>query len=1078
MDNADHPRWHTVKAVFHEALDTAPELREAFMAAACGADALLRAEIESLLESDRAAGDFIEQPATTLLAHGAGSDFSRRLEAGEHLGRYEIAEFLGAGAVSEVYRARDTRLGRTVALKLLTDASFPEASGWLLREAQHASTLNHPHICTVHEVDEANGRPYIVLEHIDGATLSATCKAGRPPIETLVRWGAQIADALDHAHTRGIVHRDLKSSNVVVTTSGDIKVLDFGLARRINAHAADSEVLHEGSSQRFSTPFPRGFATGFPRGFATGFPRRFSTGFSRRFSTGFPRWFSTGFPRWFSTGFPRWFFTGFPRRFFTGFPRRFFTGFPRWFSTGFHRGFPASALLQERPSRTVPDVHWNDVENRHETAVANRRETAVANSRENGVKDPRENGVENRVANPRANHMENRRETAVANRRETAVANPRANHVENRREIAVENRRENRVANPRGNDVENPREEPPSRTAVAVLADASVAGTLTHIAPEVFRGEPIDARIDIWALGVMLYGIACGRLPFKGNSPFSTATAILESNPPPLGANVPPALQRVILRCLSKDPTARYQTAADVRSELATIREGRVAPWTRWGRASAWLLAATMLVAGVAGSVAYLTGWPYWAAASDSASRMVAVLPLQDETGDDSPRFLADGMTEALIAELGRLDAVRVIAPATTSRFRDRGNAVRDVARETRAAHVLEGSLTRANDRVRLSARLIEAATGRLIWSEEYERHVRDLQALYGAVAAAIASAIEVSVQEDDVRRLSLTRAVDPDVYEAYLKGRYYWNLRTRASLATAIGHFEAAIALDPSYAPAYAALADCFNQLGTVMIGGGSPQEWRPKAAEAVIKALQIDPGLAEAHATLGYVQHYNWEWDAAEKSLRRAIQLNPSYALGRIWLANLLSSRQRTDEALREVTAAQELDPLSPVINTNVAWILTHARRYDEAIAQLKRTLAIDPEYAQAHSRLGAAYTFAGRHQEAVDAFETLVTVSQRSPSSLAALAEAYGAAGRHRDAERLLDQLIAARSTQYVSAGALANAYLALGRTDEGLTWLEQSFRERTNNIAYLAVEPVYDAVRHEPRFQALLRGAGLQ
>jgi serine/threonine protein kinase/TolB-like protein/Flp pilus assembly protein TadD len=998
MDNVDHARWHTVKAVFHEALDMAPELRDALVTAACGADALLRAEIESLLESDRAAGDFIEQPATTLLAHGAESDVSRRLEPGERLGRYEIVEFLGAGAVSEVYRARDTRLGRTVALKLLTDASFPEAGGWLLREAQHASTLNHPHICTVHEVDEANGRPYIVLEHIDGATLSATCKAGPPPIEALVRWGVQVADALDHAHTRGIVHRDLKSSNVVVTTSGDIKVLDFGLARRINAHAADSEVLHEGSSQRF--------ATGFPRGFATGFPRRFST------------------------------------------------GFPRWFATGFHRGFPASALLQERPSRTVPDVHWNDVENRHETAVAN--------SRENGVKDPRENGVENR----RANHVENR------------VANPRANHMENRRETDVENRRENRVANPRGNDVENPREEPPSRTAVAVLADASVAGTLTHIAPEVFRGEPIDARIDIWALGVMLYEMACGRLPFKGNSPFSTATAILESNPPPLGANVPPALQRVILRCLSKDPAARYQTAADVRSELATIREGRVAPWTRWGRASAWLLAATMLVAGVAGSVAYLTGWPYWAAASDPASRMVAVLPLQDETGDDSPRFLADGMTEALIAELGRLDAVRVIAPATTSRFRDRGNAVRDVARETRAAHVLEGSLTRANDRVRLSARLIEAATGRLIWSEEYERHVRDLQALYGAVAAAIASAIEVSVQEDDVRRLSLTRAVDPDVYEAYLKGRYYWNLRTRASLATAIGHFEAAIALDPSYAPAYAALADCFNQLGTVMVGGGSPQEWRPKAAEAAIKALQIDPGLAEAHATLGYVQHYNWEWDAAEKSLRRALQLNPSYALGRIWFANLLSSRRRTDEALREVTAAQELDPLSPVINTNVAWILTHARRYDEAIAQLKRTLAIDPEYAQAHSRLGAAYTFAGRHQEAVDAFETLVTVSQRSPSSLAALAEAYGAAGRHRDAERLLDQLIAARSTQYVSAGALANAYLALGRTDEGLTWLEQSFRERTNNIAYLAVEPVYDAVRHEPRFQALLRGAGLQ
>jgi eukaryotic-like serine/threonine-protein kinase len=908
MGRVDRARWAAAKTVFHEALDTPRERRAAFVAAACGTDGWLRDEVNSLLDSDNEAGQFIEQPATVLLAYEPRGERPRLFNPGNRLGRYEITAFLGAGAVSEVYRARDTRLGRTVAVKLLTDTSAPDAGAWLLREAQHASTLNHPHVCTVHEVEEVDGLPFIVLEHIEGTTLHALVRTGTPVAGMIVRWGAQIADALDHAHRRGVIHRDLKGSNVVVTPAGDIKVLDFGLARRLSAHAAgdgdgDTEVLHKGSTQRV-----------------------------------------------------------------------LHGSFTRWFS--------AIVLPQERPSRTVV-----------------------------------------------------------------------------------------------GTTAENRRGERSSGTTVSVLTDASVAGTLTHIAPEVFEGGPIDARVDIWALGVMLYEMACGQLPFKGETPFSTANAILEAEPAPLPASVPVPLQRVIARCLSKDPGARYQTALDVRTALAAVDVGRRTPWTRTGRARAWALAAGVLIAAVAASAVLLRGWPSGATSADPAARMVAVLPLHEDGAGPSPPFLADGMTEALIAELGRFDALQVIAPTTTTTFRDRANAVRDVARETRAAHVLEGSITRANNRVRLSARLIEAATGRLIWSDEYERHVRDLQALYGSVAAAVAGAVEVNVGEDDLRRLALTRAVDPDVYEAYLKGRYYWNLRTSESLATAITHLEAAIALDPSYAPAYAALADCYNQLGTVMVGGGSPQQWRPRAADAAIKALQIDPGLAEAHATLGYVRHYNWEWDAADQSLRRAIALNPSYALGRIWYANLLSSRGRTDDAIREVTLAQELDPLSPVVNTNVAWMLIHARRYDDAIAQLKHTLAIDPAYAQAHSRLGAAYSLAGRHQDAVAAFETLVGLSGRSPSSVAALAEAYAGAGRHRDAEQLLDELIAARSTHYVSAGALANAYTALGRTETALTWLEQSFEERTNNIAYLAVEPVYDRLRHEARFQALLRAAGL-
>ncbi len=849
MDNIDPGRWHRAKEVFYDALDASPESRASFVEAACGADRWLRDEVDSLLKSDDLAGDFIERPVIELLGT-TDRTVSRLLDAGDTLGRYEILQFLGAGAVSEVYRARDTRLGRTVAVKLQTDATVADAGAWLLREAQHASTLNHPHICTVHEVEEVNGLPFIVLEHVEGQTLHAMVKAGSRSAAEIVRWGAQIAEALDHAHRRGIVHRDLKGSNVAVTPDGDVKVLDFGLARRLSADDATA-------------------------------------------------------------------------------------------------------------------------------------------------------------------------------------------------------------------------------TAAAVLTDASVAGTLTHIAPEVLQGGSIDARMDIWAVGVVLYEMASGQLPFKGDTPFSTANAILETEPPPLPSGVPLGLQRVIMRCLSKNADARYQTASALRDALNGIRvQGNT-----FRRSSAWLSAATMLLAVLAASAYWLTGRSEGTVTLDPAARMLAVLPLRDTSGDESHRYLADGMTEALVAELGRFDAVRVIATSSTAKFRGNANAIRDVARETRAAHVLEGSIVRSNERVRLSARLIEAATGRLIWSEEYERAVRDLHALYGSVAAAIAAAVEVNLDDEDTRRVSLRRAVDPDVYEAYLKGRFYWNQRTSESLQTAVAQFEAAIALDPSYAPAYAALADCYNQLGTVMVGGGSPQEWRPRAADAAVKALQIDPGLAEAHATLGYVRHYSGDLDAAEKSLRRAIELNPSYALGRIWYANYLSSRGRADEAIRQVTLAQELDPLSPVINTNVAWVMINARRYDEAIVQLKRTLAMDSTYIQAHSRLCAAYSFAGRHDDAIAECEVVVRLSNSSTSSLAALAQAYGSAGRPRDAERLLDQLVGGLPARYVSSGAVANAYTALGRTEQALSWLERSYRERTNNIAYLAVEPVYDAIRQEPRFQAVLRAAGL-
>lgn len=847
-DSSDPVRWARAHDLFQAALDLPPGQRQAFVDSHCGDDEPLRAEVSSLLASDQVAGQFIEQPAAVLLANLAPKIFRPRLAPHDWLGRYEILEFLGAGGIGEVYRARDTRLGRSVAVKLVTDPEDPDAGPRLLAEARHASILNHPNICGVYEVDEAGGLPFMVLELVEGPTLHSLIRQRRPSTMELVHWGKAIAAALDHAHQRGIIHRDLKSANVAISTDGTLKVLDFGLARPLQMSA-----------------------------------------------------------------------------------------------------------------RTL---------------------------------------------------------------------------------------------------------QPPA----AILREASIAGTLTHIAPEVLRGEPVDQRIDVWAFGVMLYEAASGVLPFKGDTSFQTANAILGTMPEPLPAHLPAALRRLIERCLVKDPALRVASAAELRDALDRIpSENQSGSRSRIQRA---LPVLTAIVAVVAASVYNLRP----ALSTNAPAPVLAVLPL---VGDSSAEgFFADGITEALIGELGRVEGIRVIAPGTSMRYRTGAAATRDAVRASGANRLLEGSIVRAGEDVSLSARLLDAASGRVIWSETYRRRAREVQALQATVARAVANAVEVELTVDDDRHFGAVRAVDPDVYEAYLKGRYYWNQRTQVSIRTAIGHFEAALALDPTYAPAYAALADCFNQLATVMIGGGPPHEWRPKAADAAIKALQIDGDLAEAHATLGYVRHYDWQWAEAERSLRRAIALNPSYALARIWYANLLCSQRRFDEALQEVLAARSLDPLSLIVNTNVGWVLYRARRNDEAIAEYGRALALDPTYLHAHMRLADSYQYAGRSGEAIVEAERIAELSNRSLDSLVSLELTRLRAGRPNHFDRSITELIAALPQTYASPGAIANFYFAAGRNEEGFRWLDRAFRERTNNMVYLTVEPVYDGVRNDPRFKALVRAVGLE
>jgi len=410
-------------------------------------------------------------------------------------------------------------------------------------------------------------------------------------------------------------------------------------------------------------------------------------------------------------------------------------------------------------------------------------------------------------------------------------------------------------------------------------------------------------------------------------------------------------------------------------------------------------------------------------------------------------------------------------------RFRDE-TSLAAVRRDLHADAVVRGSIERRAGRVRLTAELDDTLTERPLWHDTYERSANEVLALENDVARAIVERLGVSVSASQQSALRLARAVDPVVYEAYLQGRFQWNKRTRESLEQAATLFSSAIARDPTYAPAHAALADCYNQMGTVMVGTATPLEMRRRAKSEAIVAIQIDESLAEPHATLGYVSHYDWAWPTAEREFRRAIELNPNLALAHAWYANYLVSRNQIAEAVAEVGRAEQLDPFSLVVVTNVGWTLSYARRADDAIAAYRRALALDPTYVQARVRLGGELAQAGRFDEALAEQRKIVELTRRSPSSLAGLAETYAASGRRADALATLNELLTLSQSQYVTPFGVSRVYFALDDRDSGFAWLERAYRERSNGMVYITQERVFDRVRDDRRYRRLRDQVGLR
>lgn len=457
----------------------------------------------------------------------------------------------------------------------------------------------------------------------------------------------------------------------------------------------------------------------------------------------------------------------------------------------------------------------------------------------------------------------------------------------------------------------------------------------------------------------------------------------------------------------------------------------------------------------------------------------IMVLPLENLSGNPAEEYFADGMTDALIGDLANIGGLHVISRTSSMHYKGTKKSLPEIAREIKVDAVVEGTVQRSGDQILIRAQLIHAATDRHLWSRDYKRDIRDVLDLQSEIARAIAREVQIQMTPAERARLSATHSVAPKAFDYYLHGRYlYWNKRTEENLNKAIEHLQSAIKEDPNYAPAYVGLADCYNALGSVQVGVLPPIEARRRAVEAATKALEFDAASAEAYSALGYANHYNWQWIAAESDFKRAIELNPNYANAHNFYASYLMSRGRVDESIAASNRARELDPFSLSISANRGFLLENARRYNEAIEQLRAVIAMDPNHYQAYWFLGHTYAANKQFAEAVAAAEKAVELSNRAPGALGILGLAYGMAGRKAEATKIRDELLDLNKSRYVTPAALVNVYVGLGDKDQTFAWLEKAYQERSNYVAYVLVFPILDPVRSDRRFAELVRRVGLE
>jgi eukaryotic-like serine/threonine-protein kinase len=611
------------------------------------------------------------------------------------------------------------------------------------------------------------------------------------------------------------------------------------------------------------------------------------------------------------------------------------------------------------------------------------------------------------------------------------------------------------------------------------------AGTLPYMPPEQLHGDAVDARADIYTAGAVLYEMGTGRRPFPQEVPSRLITAILHEppvSPRSLNPRISPELERVILKCLDKDPARRFQSAKEMLVDLRRLDEGssksaRLAPPAPFPRprkragiftayAVAGLIATAGLMVGlnVGGWRDRMLGRPH-----PPQIRSLAVLPFTNLSGDAAQDYFAAGMTEALITDLGQIHALRVISRTSVTRFKDSGTPLSDIARQLKVDAIVEGSVSRSDGIAQVTARLVYAPTDSQMWSKSYQRDLQNVLVLQADVSTAIVREINITLTPQEQARLTNKPSTNSAAQDAYLKGRYLLQQGTEDRMREAKAYFEQAASLDAKYAPAYAGLADYYwltNEL--------SPRVAMPKAKQFALQALALDDGLADAHAALATIKLYgDWDWLGADTEYRRAIELGPSYADAHRVYSLYLSEMGRHDQALSEIGKAEALDPLSTSTSVDVGWAFYYARHFDQAAAQCRKVLDLDPHSMSARDCLASAQLGAAAFGQAVAEFRNLADASGGDPLRLASLGSAYALSGKKVEARKIIGQLNNASKIHYVPEYLWTTIYAALGEKDQALLWLERAYAQHDSYLVRLKVDPAVDSLREDPRFQDLLR-----
>ena len=623
-----------------------------------------------------------------------------------------------------------------------------------------------------------------------------------------------------------------------------------------------------------------------------------------------------------------------------------------------------------------------------------------------------------------------------------------------------------------------------------------VIGTPDYMAPEQFEGMEADQTSDIYSLGTILYEMVTGEAPFEGETPLVVALKHKTEkprDPRELNPQIPESLSRLVQRCLEKERQKRHQSVIEVLAELEKIEKGIPTTRTitmkevpgvfpRRLRLRTILLPGLVLLVVAAVVIGIFLPQPFRDRGAPPVGRdgswksSIAVLPFEDLSPQKDQEHFCNGITEDLITKLATVGQLKVISRTSVMRYKETEKDIKDIGRELGVATLLEGSIQREKDNIRVNVQLIDTKDGSHLWAESFDRKVESIFTIQDEISRAIVNALRIELVAGQEYMLVKRYTQNPDAYNLYLEGRFQWNKRTEDGLRKSIALFEEAAAKDPNFALAYAGVADAHNMLA--VYGHNAPADTFPRAKEAAEKALEMDDALAEGYISLAFVKYqYDWDWMGAEMDFNWAIGLNPSYATAYHWYGILLISQGRFEEALAKLEQARELDPRSLPINTDLAALFYYSHQYDQAIRQAKEVLKIDPDFHRAHAFLGASYGQKKSFRKAFQEFEKADEAYGRSGFYASDMAYIHALAGRREEAQRILGELEGLSRLGYLSPYSLGLVWAALGETDLAFEYFEQAYKEKDQALALAKVDPRLDPLREDPRFVGLLQKMGL-